>query len=534
MHAKRTVLLLAAVMVSLVIAVPLFSDDANAQGVTVLGVNVWSPPGSDLLDIRAGEVKTLYLHLENPTTEILYVKFDDPVFGKGKARILDEDNQTVNYIEIGPGTQRTIRVEITADSYSGSVRDINASLTLMVYKGSLPADAASETFNWTVHITSGRASENQYNKIMGIYNNPFPAPFDTSIYAAAATLILWLVIAFIVSYALMPKIITVLLRKHSKADRKDLIKRVKKEFLFIFILYGFTASAAVTGISEYLIRTIETITYIIYILIGMRIAWRMFTAVVDMLHKKKYSHRAAKGEDVPDDSLRPLITMVFKIILGMVATGLILGVLGLDTMLIATGAGIVGLAISFGAQSTLAQFFSGFTLLLNRPLRPGDLVRIGGNTETLKVIHVGFMMTTFRNWANSEIITMPNQMVVSSKIINVTAESHTYRISVHVRVPYSANVSLAKTLALEAMREHPRIIQDGSEEMPKSRFEDFTDSSMDIRVSGFVDDFEDHRSIAAEIRESIFHKFKENGIDIAVPKMDIYIRKPGDNEDLKY
>jgi potassium efflux system protein len=150
----------------------------------------------------------------------------------------------------------------------------------------------------------------------------------------------------------------------------------------------------------------------------------------------------------------------------------------------------------------------------------------------MKVIHIGFMMTTFRNWANSEIITMPNQMVVSSTIVNVTAESKTYRIVIVVRVSYTADVMLAKTLALEAMREHPRILQDGSEEVPKARFEEFSDSSLTIRVSGFVDDFEDHRSIAGDIRESIFRKYRENDITPAIPKMDIYIkRNDGEEED---
>jgi MscS family membrane protein len=262
--------------------------------------------------------------------------------------------------------------------------------------------------------------------------------------------------------------------------------------------------------------------------LGAWIGVKVLDALLEMWEKR------AQDDDEEEydvrDSLTPLLAMIGRIIIGMAATAMVLGVLGFDLMIIATGAGIIGLAISFGAQSTLAQFFGGITLLVNRPFRPGDLIRLDAGTDTLRVLNVGFMITTFRNWANSEIFSMPNQKVVSSTIINVTAESLAYRIIVLARVPYGTDVALAKKLALSAMTEHPRILQDGSEEIPKVRLEEFSESSLTIRVSGFVDDFEDHRSIAGEIRESIYKKYRENGITIAIPKMEVFIRDPHDVE----
>jgi small-conductance mechanosensitive channel len=534
MGVKRTALLLAAVMAALIIAVPLFSENAEGASQTVNGVTIWSTSDSDTINLRAGESKTISVYLENKSGDIRHVDYIGSSFSKGTITI---SNNAIPVLEATDSESRyTVYVKITADPYSSSVGDVAAGMKLLVSYLDAATGVVEEeaSVNWTVNITSGRASENQYNKILGVVNNPFPGPFDTAMYAAAATLLLWLGIAFFVSYVLLPKIVWILFRKYSKEDKKNVTGKIKKGLLFILILYGFTVSVAVTGASEYIIRTVEIIAYIVYIILGMQIAWRAFNAVMDMVLKYKQSDATEKGGDAPDNSMRPLFSMVFKIILGMVAAGLVLAVLGLDTMFIATGAGIVGLAISFGAQSTLAQFFSGFTLLLNRPLRPGDLVRIGTNNDTLRVVNIGFMMTTFRNWANAEVITMPNQMVVSSTIINITAESRTYRIVVIVKVSYTADVMLAKTLALEAMREHPRILQDGSEEIPKARFEEFSDSSLTIRVSGFVDDFEDHRSIAGEIRESIFRKYKENDITPAIPKMDIYIKNPDDEKEDKY
>ncbi|MDR0335312.1 MAG: mechanosensitive ion channel family protein, partial [Methanomassiliicoccaceae archaeon] len=274
---------------------------------------------------------------------------------------------------------------------------------------------------------------------------------------------------------------------------------------------------------------VAMIVDIIYIALGSWIGIKVLSAVLDMWEK-----RAAEDNEEYDkrDSIVPLLMVLGKICVAMIATALILAVFGFDLMIIATGAGVIGLAVSFGAQSTLAQFFGGITLLVNRPFRQGDLIRLDAGTETLRVLNVGFMMTTFRNWANSEIFSMPNQKVVSSTIINVTAESLAFRIIVLVRVPYGTDVILAKKLALQAMTEHPRILRDGSEEIPKVRLEEFSESALTIRVSGFVDDFEDHRSIAGEIRESIYTKYRENGIEIAIPKMDVYF-KDRDNKETK-
>jgi small-conductance mechanosensitive channel len=535
MRSERTALLLIAVMISLVIAVPLFSENAEGQLKTVSDVDIGWPASYDVLDIRAGESKIVPVHLINTSVDVRYVEVTGSSFSRGTIEILNGPIPKLDGAG-GDDPDYVLSVKISVNQYSGSVKDIIVGITFLVYYHDLlTADFVenSVTLNWTVHISSGRASENQHNKIMGFVNNPFPAPFDIAIYAAAATFMIWLGIAVFASLILLPTVIGLVLRKHSKEDNKKLASRIKKELLLLIMLYGVTASVAVTGVSEQAIQTLETVAFIIYILVGLQIVWRIFVAVLDAMQKRKLNG-SAMDEDEPDDSMKPLILMIGKIVMGMVAAAAMLSVLGLDTMFIATGAGIVGLAISFGAQSTLAQFFSGFTLLLNRPLRPGDLVRIEMNPDTLRVINVGFMMTTFRNWANSEIITMPNQKVVSSTITNVTAESYTYRIVVLVKVPYTSDVMLAKTLALESMREHPRILQDGTEEIPKVRFEEFSDSSLTIRVSGFVDDFEDHRSIAGEIRESIYRKFKENDITIAIPKMDVYIRHPGSDKEEQY
>ena len=532
MRSKRAMFMFVAAVLSLLVAAPLFSD--NAQGSpgdvpsvdSASGINFsLSANTQGITDLYAGRSIDFDIIVTNDsgTTQVIeFMGTCDEFNSKGRIETIGRSNEPI-LLEHGDSVNLHLRV--IADRHLGSVKNIGIELHFAAYDPVVGYDPNTDICKLVkfVDIYSGRASENQFNKIMGIFDNLLPSPMDTAIYAAAATLLIWLVIALFVTGLLIPLVIMPLLIRDCKDERRDTARKIRKPVFFILLLYGVTVCVAVMGADEYMVRTVEMIAMVIYVIFGAWIALKLYTAFLNMLDRRKSED---KHGDVPPDSLTPLFLMVGKIVIGMVAVGVMLAVLGFDTMIIATGAGIIGLAISFGAQSTLAQFFSGFTLLLNRPFVSGDMVRIDNSTDTLIVLNVGFMMTTFRNWANSEIFTMPNQKVVSSTIVNVTAESLTYRIVVLVRVPYTANVTLAKKLALEAMTEHPRILQDGSEEIPKVRFEDFADSSVTIRVSGFVDDFDDHRSIAGDIRERIFTKFLENEIPMAIPKMDVYVRNP--------
>jgi len=81
-----------------------------------------------------------------------------------------------------------------------------------------------------------------------------------------------------------------------------------------------------------------------------------------------------------------------------------------------------------GAQNSLNQFFSGMTLLITRPFREGDLVKMKEHTAILRIKRIGLMNTTFHSWENEEVIVMPNSVVASSVITNMSSKNRAYRI----------------------------------------------------------------------------------------------------------
>jgi len=514
MRATGIALIFAVIVLSMAAVAPMFSDNAEGAPSDTDVVFTVTPGSGDIINIRVGDSRAVYITASNNYTDDLIVEFIDVTFDHDGMYCSGSDTAPVL---IPSGSTYIFKVTITAERYAAAA-DLVAVFNFSFFDPSTAGDRHDIAVNADMSILPRMASENEYNKIMGIWYNPLPAPLDTAVYAALVTFLIWLMIALFVSSVLVPVIVPLVIR-HDKQEHNEIKKRVWVPLFILIILFGFTECVNVIGAGEYIVTITNSVAGLTYVLLGALIAWRVYSAICEA-----FVRRSSENNGRVDRSVLPLLLMIGKIIISMVTVGAVLAVLGFDMMIIVTGAGVIGIAISLGAQSTLSQFFSGLTLLINRPFKEDDLVMIDGRNDVLKVIKVGFMMTTFKNWSNSEVITMPNGKVASSVIINVTTGTSTYRISIDIGVAYGTDIQLAKRLALEAMAEHPRIVKDGSEERPKVRFQAFGESAIMIRVSGYVDDFEDNGSITAEIRESIYIKFRGNGIEIALPQMDVRVR----------
>jgi small-conductance mechanosensitive channel len=162
-------------------------------------------------------------------------------------------------------------------------------------------------------------------------------------------------------------------------------------------------------------------------------------------------------------------------------------------------------------------------LLLTRPFKSGDLVRVGTTPMIYRVSAVNIMSTVFENWENDEVVIMPNNMVSSSAIVNMTGDGLIYKITVFMNIAYENDIETAKEIMKQAAVAHPSVISNGSVDVPSVRMTSFLDSSIELRLSCYVYDFNDGGKISGELRESIFKSFKENGITIPFPQMDVHL-----------
>lgn len=196
--------------------------------------------------------------------------------------------------------------------------------------------------------------------------------------------------------------------------------------------------------------------------------------------------------------------------------------LGISLTNFAVIAGGLSVGIGFGMQAIISNFISGLILLFDRAIQPGDVIEVGG--VWAKVVSVNIRNTEVQTFDNAKIF-LPNSTLIANQVTNWTHRNDVrIRRDVLVGVAYGSDVQLVKKLLLEAATEHPAVLSS-----PESWviFNDFGASSLNFILRIWVRHVDLGVSTCSEIREAIDLKFREHGVEIPFPQMDLHMR-PGD------
>jgi potassium efflux system protein len=178
----------------------------------------------------------------------------------------------------------------------------------------------------------------------------------------------------------------------------------------------------------------------------------------------------------------------------------------------------LSVGLGFGLQEIFANFFAGLIMLFERPVRIGDVVTLGEYSGTIKNIRMRSTMLT--DFDNREII-VPNKMFVTERLINWTLTSGVVRMSFDVGVSYSADPRLVHEILLRILAEDPRVLKDPA---PSVIFREFGPSSLNFRCFAHVEDISVRFLVQNDLHMRIIEVFREKGIEIAYPQMDLHVR----------
>lgn len=221
-----------------------------------------------------------------------------------------------------------------------------------------------------------------------------------------------------------------------------------------------------------------------------------------------------------DSSLEQLCKNTLSVTLITLGSITVLAQFGFDVVSIIAGLGIVGIAVGFAAQSTLANFIAGITLLIERPFRIGDWVKIHG--EEGKVIRIAFRTTWLRTRDN--VFTMiPNERVATSDIVNFSVEGPT-RIRIPLGIAYKESVAHAREVIMPLLSAHPMVIT--NEQMkPRLQLRELADSSLTLSAQVWVHakDIEVKGRISCELLETIKLALDDANIEMPFPHLQLFI-----------
>ena len=187
----------------------------------------------------------------------------------------------------------------------------------------------------------------------------------------------------------------------------------------------------------------------------------------------------------------------------------------LDALLAAGAVFAVGFGLAM--QSIAQNFVSGVILLVERSIRPGDVLEVDG--EMVRVEELTVRNTIVRTLDDDELI-VPNSTLAQSTVRNFTKRDTTLRLRVPVGVAYASDVP-AVFAALEAAGREMTWAKPGVE--PLVNFVDFGDSALGFELSVWTEDPWSAFRQRSALRTAVWRALKEAGITIAFPQLDVHV-----------
>lgn len=219
-----------------------------------------------------------------------------------------------------------------------------------------------------------------------------------------------------------------------------------------------------------------------------------------------------------------LVGVALWLLLGLLA----IDFLGIDLTALAVFSGALGLAIGFGLQKTFGNLISGIIMLMDRSIKPGDVIAVGsGSDKTVgQVNRIGIRAVSVITRDQIEYL-IPNELLMTSTVENWSFSTRDVRLKVPVGIAYGSDVQLAEKLMLQAAHEHPRVHADPE---PSVWLTAFGDSAIQFEIQLWIDDPEAGvGNIRSDVLKRIWELFGENGVNLPFPQRDLHIKEwPGE------
>ena len=196
--------------------------------------------------------------------------------------------------------------------------------------------------------------------------------------------------------------------------------------------------------------------------------------------------------------------------------------LGLNLTNLAIVAGALSVGIGFGLQSIFNNFVSGLILLVERPIKVGDYIRVGTDEGTVRRVHV---RATEIETLDRQSVIVPNARLITDPVVNWMHNDLISRIVISVGVSYSSDVDVVREVLENVAKNNHETL---SMPAPFVYFAGYGNSSLDFELRVYIPNATRRVPVASELRFAIWHAFKEANIEIPFPQRDVHFKNLGD------
>ncbi len=225
-----------------------------------------------------------------------------------------------------------------------------------------------------------------------------------------------------------------------------------------------------------------------------------------------------------DDTQRVLTEKIAQIAIWVTTFIVGIDLLGIDLTALAVFSGAFGLAIGFGLQKTFGNLISGIILLMDKSIKPGDVIAVAdqsGKQTFGQIRKIGIRAISVVTRDEREYL-IPNENLMINQVENWSYSSKNVRIQITVGVSYHTDMELAEQLMLEAAGKAKRVLETPP---PTVWWGGFGDNSVDFTIHCWITDPEQGvGNVRSEVLKNLWWLFKEHGIEIPYPQRDINLR----------
>ena len=213
------------------------------------------------------------------------------------------------------------------------------------------------------------------------------------------------------------------------------------------------------------------------------------------------------------------VTSVVRYVIVVVGILFAFGRIGVSWQSVQWLAAAVTLGIGFGLQEIFANFVAGLILLIERPIRLGDIVTVG-NDVSGKVTKIKIRATTILQFNNRELV-VPNKEFITGQLVNWTLSDNILRFKFLVGVAYGTDTKKVERILHEILNAHEFVLKEPG---PEVLFLQFGASTLDFQIRAYVGRFDKFLVTQGELHHEIAERFEQEGIEIAFPQQDVHIR----------
>jgi len=343
--------------------------------------------------------------------------------------------------------------------------------------------------------------------IEGYIENPY-------LRALAVFVIVFIVIKILIF--ILVKIIPFFTRKTKTTLDDEILRRSSRPLTIIAALAGVRFALGEMRLEESLELTIEGIVLTLIIVAASFLVYYILDSIILI----GFTDFGKKTKVLVNESLLQFFHSIMRIVIVIASFLVILASWGIEIGPLLAGIGVAGIAIAFALQSTLSNVFGGISMILDKSIQVGEVVKLDDGTSG-KVSKINLRSTKILTFDN-ELIIVPNGKLSESNIQNIALPNPKARVVIPFGVAYGSDIDKVKKVVLKEIKKVEHYIEDPE---PSVKFLEMVDSALNFKAFFHVDSYKNRYGAIDEANTKIYNSLNKAKIEIPFPQMDVHVKK---------